>query len=271
MPTVCPSCRNTLPSLAPSDAGPARCPACGSAVRTEEEAGATTAGPSDEASRSGPPTTAAAQTGPWGPDAPAGAAPPHVPGYEILGELGRGGMGVVYKARQTALKRLVALKMIRLAALAGPLEVQRFRLEAEAAARLAHPDIVQIHEVGEAGGLPFFSLEYVGGGSLRERLGGTPWPAADDARLVERLARAMHEAHRKGIVHRDLKPANVLLTEEGTPKITDFGLAKQLDQDAAGLTQSGAVLGTPSYTAAPPVFPARRNVLEPKEQSSGGA
>ncbi len=193
---------------------------------------------------------------------------PTVPGYEILGELGRGGMGVVYKARQIALKRVVALKMILAGSHAAPRQMARFKTEAEAVASLQHPNIVQIYEVGEADGHPFFSLEYVPGGSLDNLLEGKPQPPAPAAALVETLARAMHSAHQKGIVHRDLKPANVLLSfrrepgasEEGSapapgsrlsecvPKVTDFGLAKQLDS-AEGQTQSGAILGTPSYMA----------------------
>jgi WD40 repeat protein len=171
---------------------------------------------------------------------------PDVPGYAVLRELGRGGMGVVYQARQVALKRVVALKMIRLARPAGPEEYRRFRAEAEAVARLQHPNIVQIHEVGEAAGLPYFSLEFVEGGNLGDKLAGTPLPPADAALLLETLARAMHYAHQTGIIHRDLKPANILLTRDGTPKVTDFGLAKQLDDDS-GSTQTGVVMGTPSY------------------------
>jgi tetratricopeptide (TPR) repeat protein/tRNA A-37 threonylcarbamoyl transferase component Bud32 len=170
-----------------------------------------------------------------------------IPGYEILGELGRGGMGVVYKARQTQLGRLVALKMIRDAAHAGASERARFRTEAEAVARLQHPNIVQIYEVGEHGGCPFFSLEYLEGGSLSRQLARQgPLAARPAAELVERLARALHEAHLRGIIHRDLKPANVLLALDGTPKIADFGLAKKLD-DASAQTQTGDVVGTPSY------------------------
>src|SRR6516164_4457588 len=132
-----------------------------------------------------------------------------VKGYEILGELGRGGMGVVYKARQVGLNRVVALKMILAGAHAGPDDVARFKAEAEAVARLQHPGIVQVHEVGDHDGLPFFSLEFVPGGSLAQRLHGTPLPPRQAAALVARLAPAVHAAHRAGIVHRDLKPANV--------------------------------------------------------------
>jgi WD40 repeat protein/tRNA A-37 threonylcarbamoyl transferase component Bud32 len=170
-----------------------------------------------------------------------------VPGYEILGELGRGGMGVVYKARQTRLNRLVALKMILAGGHAGAAELLRFQTEAHAIARLQHPNIVQVYEVGEHEGKPFLSLEYCGGGSLAQKLGGTPLPPRDAAALLETLARAMRAAHEQYVIHRDLKPANVLLASDGTPKITDFGLAKELDE--AGQTQSGTVLGTPSYMA----------------------
>ncbi len=178
----------------------------------------------------------------------ASPAAPTVPGYEILGVLGRGGMGVVYKARQVKLGRLVALKMVLAGAHAGPAELARFRTEAEAVAQLQHPNIVQIHEVGEHTGLPYFSLEFVEGGSLARRLKGTPLPARQAAQLVAALAGAMHAAHQRGIVHRDLKPGNVLLTADGIPKITDFGLAKRLDAPE-GMTQTGAVMGTPSYMA----------------------
>ncbi|HVS38076.1 MAG TPA: serine/threonine-protein kinase [Gemmataceae bacterium] len=170
------------------------------------------------------------------------------PGYEILRELGRGGMGVVYQARHVALDRVVALKMILAGGHAGAADLARFKTEAEAVARLQHPNIVQIFEVGEHGGLPFFSLEFCGGGSLDKKLNGTPLPPKEAAALVETLARAMQAAHDKGVIHRDLKPANVLLAEDGTPKITDFGLAKKLDADL-GQTRTGSVMGTPSYMA----------------------
>jgi WD40 repeat protein/serine/threonine protein kinase len=208
--------------------------------------------------------------------------------YELLEEVGRGGMGVVYKARQKGLNRLVALKMVLAGGHASEAELQRFRREAEAAARLQHPNIVQIHEVGEHEGRPFFSMEYVEGGSLEDKLSGTPLPPREAAQLLQTLARAVHHAHQRGVVHRDLKPANILLHEEKisrkdakaqsskeeqegegqgsapsslplgalaslreislVPKITDFGLAKQLEV-SSGQTQSGAIIGTPSYMA----------------------
>jgi hypothetical protein len=172
---------------------------------------------------------------------------PAVPGYEILGELGRGGMGVVYKARHLKLQRLVALKMVRAADTAGPEDLFRLRTEAEAIARLQHANIVQIFEVGTFQGIPFLALEYCAGGALDKKLAAAPLPPAEAAALVEQLALAMHAAHAKGIAHRDLKPANVLLAEDGTPKVVDFGLAKKLD--VAGLTTAGTIMGTPSYMA----------------------
>jgi tetratricopeptide (TPR) repeat protein/tRNA A-37 threonylcarbamoyl transferase component Bud32 len=180
--------------------------------------------------------------------------------YELLGEIGRGGMGVVYKARQKSLDRIVALKMIRMGEDAGEAERKRFHGEARAVARLHHPNIAQIYEVGEVNGRLFLTLEYVEGKSLASWLNGIPWPARRAARLVETTARAMDYAHGKQIIHRDLKPANILLASDGeangewsehplpcTPKITDFGLAKRLD--ATAHSQSEAVLGTPSYMA----------------------
>jgi tetratricopeptide (TPR) repeat protein/tRNA A-37 threonylcarbamoyl transferase component Bud32 len=184
--------------------------------------------------------------------------------YELLGEIARGGMGVVYKARQKHPARVVALKMILAAAHAGEERRQRFLAEADVIARLDHPNIVRIYEVGEREGLPFLSLEYVSGGSLAQKLAGMPQPPRQAAALLETLARAVHYAHQHGVVHRDLKPANVLIADCGLriadssdqsairnpqsaiPKITDFGLAKQSGPD---LTATGAVLGTPAYMA----------------------
>jgi hypothetical protein len=173
---------------------------------------------------------------------------PAIPGYEILRELGRGGMGVVYLANHTQLRRPVALKMILSGAYANAAELRRFRTEAETVARLQHPNIVQIFEIEEWEGRPYFCLEYVSGGNLERKLAERRFPLAETMALVEQLARAVHAVHLCSIVHRDLKPANILITDKGVPKITDFGLAKKLDGETA-LTPSGAVLGTPSYMA----------------------
>ncbi|MGL6072773.1 MAG: WD40 repeat domain-containing serine/threonine protein kinase [Fimbriiglobus sp.] len=175
-------------------------------------------------------------------------APVTVTGYEVLEVLGRGGMSVVYRAEQLALKRTVALKMILAGAHASREQRARFRIEAEAVARLQHPNIVQIHEVGESGGYPYCALEFVEGGTLAQKLSGKPMPAHEAAKLMETLARAMQLAHSRNVVHRDLKPANIMLTLDGIPKITDFGLARQLDSDAA-VTYTGVVMGTPAYMA----------------------
>jgi WD40 repeat protein len=202
------------------------------------------------------------QRDPWGD----GGALPSVPGYEVLEELGRGGMGVVYKARRLDLQRTVALKMILTGA--GERDVARFRTEAAAVARLHHPNIVQVYDVGAAGSRPYLVLEFVAGGSLKRRLAGAPLPAIEAARLLETAARAVDAAHLQGVLHRDLKPANVLLAEgtgnreQGTadetsllfpvpcslfPKIADFGLAKLCGGEE--VTRTGEVVGTPSYMA----------------------
>src|SRR5262249_49134689 len=144
---------------------------------------------------------------------------------------GRGGMGVVYQACDLKLKRLVALKTIRDSALAGPEHQERFRIEAEAAARCQHPNLVRIYDVGEHDGLPFFSMELVEGDSLDRKLGGRPLSPREAAELARTLAEAVHYAHEKKVVHRDLKPANVLLAADGRPLIADFGLAKRLDSE----------------------------------------
>lgn len=192
------------------------------------------------------------------------AAPawPEIPGYGIERELGRGGMGVVFQAREAVGERVVALKLLRDSGLATAQEMARFRIEAEAAARMAHPNIVPIYEVGEHGGRPFFAMELVRGGSLDRHLHGKPMEPAASARLIATLAAAMEHAHARQVVHRDLKPANILLAlDDGaptvatdsadfagmSPKITDFGLAKRLDGDSTAWTQAGAVLGTANY------------------------
>lgn len=176
------------------------------------------------------------------------AAPPELSGYEVQEELGRGGMGVVYRAWDRRLNRPVALKLLLAGAYAGPEERERFRREAEAEAGLRHPNIVQVYDVGELDGRPYFTMEFVEGGSLAQRLATAPLSAGQAARLVASLAEAVQAAHDHGIIHRDIKPANVLLIPDGTPKVTDFGLARRLE-DGPGLTHSGATLGTPSYMA----------------------
>ncbi len=286
---TCPACRRHATTAEEPAAPTLRCPDCGADVPVVQAfpprpAAAPTV--SDRDTPAGPAAEFAPllflhseQTSPRGTRAGAAATdvdqvPAAVPGYEILGELGRGGMGVVYRARQKGLNRVVALKMVLAGDYAGTRELARFRAEAEAVARLQHPHIVQIHEVGQADGRPFFALEFVAGGSLADRLAGQPQPAGPAAGMVETLARAIDYAHQRGIIHRDLKPANILLQisdcrsemldlVEGTdasdksqisnlqseiPKITDFGLAKQLDRQTLQ-TQSGAILGTPSYMA----------------------
>jgi serine/threonine protein kinase len=173
---------------------------------------------------------------------------PHVPGFKVLAELGRGGMGVVYQARDLNLDRDVALKMMLAGGHADAEQSARFLAEARAAARLQHPNVVQIHEIGEHQGAPYFSLEYVDGGTLAARLKVATPSDMEAARLVELLARTVHYAHERGIVHRDLKPANILLSSNDIPKIADFGLAKILSEDG-GLTHTGAILGTLNYMA----------------------
>jgi serine/threonine protein kinase len=200
-------------------------------------------------------------------------AMPEVVGYEVLGLLGRGGMGIVYEARQLGLDRTVALKMALAGFQAGPKDLARFRAEAAALARLQHPNIVQIYDVGETAGRPYFAFEFVAGGSLAHYLRGTPQPVRPAAQFVEILARAVQAAHANGVIHRDLKPANILLRDEReramgeprnlsppasdlaslVPKITDFGLAKCAgggeSRDLRGPTVTGDLVGTPNYMA----------------------
>jgi eukaryotic-like serine/threonine-protein kinase len=208
------------------------------------------------------------------PNNPTGQVPPpeSFGDYEILNELGRGGMGVVYKARQRSLGRSVALKMMKEARLSSESDRKRFRAEAESVARLKHPNIVTVYEVGDRDGLPFIVMEYVEGRTLSQRLADGPLPPREAARLVAEVGRAVQHAHEQGILHRDLKPANILLSGMGkrgsgvngataltsdsglqTPLVTDFGLAKRLTTTPTSVrdwrTQTGAIVGTPGYMA----------------------
>jgi len=176
--------------------------------------------------------------------------------YELLHEIARGGMGVVYKARHRKLNRVVALKMILAGQLASSADVQRFYIEAEAAAKLEHPGIVPIFQIGETDGQHFFSMGFVNGPSLADRVRNGPMPPRDAAAMTMQIAEAIAHAHENKVVHRDLKPANILIDADGQPKVTDFGLAKKVEA-ADSLTASGQILGTPGYM--------------PPEQASGGA
>jgi tRNA A-37 threonylcarbamoyl transferase component Bud32 len=221
--SVCPQCGKALASDAPHGL----CPECLLQVAIgAESAAAVTEGP---ASAPGP-----------------GLRVKYFGDYELLDEVARGGMGVVWKARQASLNREVALKMIRAGALASPEEVQRFLREAEAAANLQHPNIVAIHEVGEHDGQHYFSMDFVPGRDLGAIVKDGPLPPQRAARYVKIIAEAIHFAHQRGTLHRDLKPQNVLIDDADQPRITDFGLAK-LTKDDSRLTQSGAVMGSPSY------------------------
>ncbi|HYH64665.1 MAG TPA: serine/threonine-protein kinase, partial [Urbifossiella sp.] len=175
-----------------------------------------------------------------------GGGGPVVPGYEVVAVLGRGGMGVVYEAREITTGRPVALKVLR--AGAGPQERARFRAEAAVTARLRHPNVVAVHAAWEHDGVALLAMELVPGGGLDRRLAAGPLPPREAAELVRAVARAVQFAHDAGVVHRDLKPGNILLGPSG-PKIADFGLAKRLDPAATALTRDGAVLGTPGYMA----------------------
>ena len=177
---------------------------------------------------------------------PVGSKVQYLGDYELLSEIARGGMGVVYRARQSRLNRSVALKMILAGQFASEADVERFHIEAEAAANLDHSGIVPIFEVGEHEGNHYFSMGLVEGGSLASMVSDGPLPALEAAKLVHKIAEAIQYAHDNGVIHRDLKPANVLIDQTGQPKVTDFGLARRLDGDS-NLTGTGQILGTPAY------------------------
>lgn len=251
----CPGCQQLLRIDPAAAARPCRCPRCGhvsvpAPVATLAGSASSPTPPQSLTQTGAPPPAAASQATTSNP-VPVRKEPvqaPVVPGYDIIEELGRGAMGVVYKARQVGLNRLVALKVVRSGAHASEQQRSRFQIEAAALARLRHPHIVQIHEVGEHQGLPYFAMEFLPGGTLARQLRGQPLPPEEAARMVATLARAVQHAHEAGVVHRDLKPTNVLLGADGTARIADFGLAKHLDA-AQGPTCTGTVLGTPSYMA----------------------
>src|ERR1043166_5669186 len=168
--------------------------------------------------------------------------------YELLEEIGRGGQGVVFRARQKSLNRIVALKVISLGQWASKAHLRRFRLEAEAAARLEHPGIVPIHEVGERDGSCYFSMKFVEGGQLDEVVRRRSMSIRQAAELIAKVARTVHYAHEHGILHRDIKPGNILLDAKGEPHLTDFGLARLVETEST-VTRTKEVLGTPSYMA----------------------
>ena len=271
----------TAPSREKGVAAPVLCPECQSVGAATNalvvEAGRDTCALPPSASGTHPGDDDSAVTLAYAQPPPAGpGALPAIPGYEVLGELGRGGMGVVYKARQLNLNRLVAIKMVLAGRHAAPTDLVRLLAEAEAAAQLQHPHIVQVHEIGSHARLPFLSLEYADGGSLAQRLNGTPLQPREAATLAETLARAVQYAHTRGVVHRDLKPANVLLsggmeTPLGNcvPKIADFGLAKR-STVGSGMTQTGVILGTPSYIA-PEQAEGKKDVGPPADVYALGA
>jgi WD40 repeat protein/tRNA A-37 threonylcarbamoyl transferase component Bud32 len=263
---TCPNCGAALPDDAPEGL----CPAClmlAGLVSEQRATGISILKPDsssrpDDAERGGEAPTLARQpqaTAAWSSagDANGATLAPESAGailgkvryfgdYELLEEIARGGMGVVYKARQASLNRTVALKMILTGQLAGEADVRRFHLEAEAAANLDHPGIVPIYEVGEHEGQHYFSMGFIEGESLAQKVARGPMRPREAAELVRRVTESVQYAHERGVIHRDLKPANVLLDREGKPRITDFGLAKTIREDR-GLTATGQVMGTPSY------------------------
>jgi serine/threonine-protein kinase len=222
-----------------------------------------------EPARSEPPALAA-------PPAPGGFVPGVTPlpasfdDYELLEEVGRGGMGIVYRARQKSLDRIVAVKMLLRRDLATAADLARFRSEAEAAARLDHPGIVSIFEVGECGGHPFYSMRFIEGTTLAKRLAAGDVPTREAATILARVAEAVDAAHRGGVLHRDLKPSNILIDAAGKPHVSDFGLAKRIEADQ-DVTHTGAILGTPCYMSPEQAAGSRGDVGPPSDVWSLGA
>ena len=222
-----------------------------------------------EPARSEPPALAA-------PPAPGGFVPGVTPlpasfdDYELLEEVGRGGMGIVYRARQKSLDRIVAVKMLLRRDLATAADLARFRSEAEAAARLDHPGIVSIFEVGECGGHPFYSMRFIEGTTLAKRLAVGDVPTREAATILARVAEAVDAAHRGGVLHRDLKPSNILIDAAGKPHVSDFGLAKRIEADQ-DVTHTGAILGTPCYMSPEQAAGSRGDVGPPSDVWSLGA
>ncbi|MEQ2009967.1 MAG: protein kinase, partial [Limisphaerales bacterium] len=237
---TCPKCAAPLPADAPLG----HCPQCLLALAVEAKPGEATQAAMEQATLDSG-STATRTSSPALQFRP-GEQVRYFGDYELLEEIARGGMGVVWKARQVSLNRSVALKMILSGSFASDAEVKRFRTEAEAAANLQHPNIVAIHEIGEHEGRHYFSMDYVEGRNLAQVIGGEPMSPPQAAALLKTLAEAVHYAHQRGTLHRDLKPHNVLIDPHGQPRITDFGLAK-LTQQESSVTQEGSVMGSPSY------------------------
>ena len=249
-PKICATCETTLPSDAPAGV----CPKCllkaGLDESNAESKNAATLSSDPTADAVGPGGSCDVTIDSLAPETQStpetGSMIRYFGEYELLEEIARGGMGVVYRARQTRLNRVVALKMILAGQLASDADVRRFQTEAEAAAKLDHPGIVPIFEVGEHDGHHFYSMALVEGESLEDRLTRGPLAPRDAAELIRSMAAAVQHAHEKGVIHRDLKPANVLIDRDGQPRVTDFGLARQAATES-GLTATGQVLGTPGY------------------------
>ncbi len=253
----CVDCRSPLPETAPRDVCEAcvtvrtsarKCIDCGGTLPSDSIRETCLACATLQNTVLTPETAQQAKAAPAPAPPPARSGAPKLADYEILGEVARGGAGVIYRARQRSLNRTVALKMILSGEFASPEAVHRFRVEAEAAASLDHPNIVPIYQIGEENGQHFFSMKLVDGEILSRRIREKPPTAAEAARLLATVARAIHYGHQRGILHRDLKPSNILVASDGAPYVVDFGLAKRVESGEE-LTKTGDIMGTPSYMA----------------------